>query len=351
MVGMRKYPKVGGGVGGTCEVTKNQTQHSPSKLSSSDVASLGSINVASFCSCDVASFGSCDVARFGSSDVANFGSSDVIFGIKEILGITSGGCVLKRRLNFGFHNMECMTRGNPSPLHPINPEIDRSFDQESLDYTNFVYVHCVQYSDFVHSIAYSDFEHYENMAQPPTPPGPRERTLRYLETPDFTLIHLLPKFNGLVGEDPHMHLKELHIVCSTIKPHDTQDDRICSKAFPHSLEGPTKDYWDDLKTTFLGKFFPASKTTTIKKDISGIWQQHVESLYEYWERYKSGGALLDMTPFEARSLIEKMVSNSQKFNPSSSDVIVVRGVHDVGTDAVRQDKLEIKLDSLTTLFT
>ncbi|KAF1879788.1 hypothetical protein Lal_00039734 [Lupinus albus] len=29
MVGMRKDPKVGGGVGGTCEVTRNQTQHSP----------------------------------------------------------------------------------------------------------------------------------------------------------------------------------------------------------------------------------------------------------------------------------------------------------------------------------
>ncbi|KAF1879816.1 hypothetical protein Lal_00039688 [Lupinus albus] len=30
MVGMSKDTKVGGGVGGTCEVTKNQTQHSPS---------------------------------------------------------------------------------------------------------------------------------------------------------------------------------------------------------------------------------------------------------------------------------------------------------------------------------
>ncbi|KAF1884144.1 hypothetical protein Lal_00046433 [Lupinus albus] len=29
MVGMRKDPKVGGGVSGTCEVAKNQTQHSP----------------------------------------------------------------------------------------------------------------------------------------------------------------------------------------------------------------------------------------------------------------------------------------------------------------------------------
>ncbi|KAF1868033.1 hypothetical protein Lal_00015283 [Lupinus albus] len=65
----------------------------------------------------------------------------------------------------------------------------------------------------------------------------------------------------------------------------------------------------------------------------------------------SGGALRDMTPFEARCLIEKMASNSQQFNARSGDAIVVRGVHDVGTNAARQDKLETKIDSLTTLIT
>ncbi|KAF1883555.1 hypothetical protein Lal_00037541 [Lupinus albus] len=58
-----------------------------------------------------------------------------------------------------------------------------------------------------------------------------------------------------------------------------------------------------------------------------------------------------MTPFEARCLIEKMASNSQQFNARSGDAIVVRGVHDVGTNAARQDKLETKIDSLTTLIT
>ncbi|KAF1888546.1 hypothetical protein Lal_00011319 [Lupinus albus] len=65
----------------------------------------------------------------------------------------------------------------------------------------------------------------------------------------------------------------------------------------------------------------------------------------------SGGALGDMTPFKARCLIEKMASNSQQFNARSGDAIVVRGVHDVGTNAARQDKLETKIDSLTTLIT
>ena len=32
------------------------------------------------------------------------------------------------------------------------------------------------------------------------------------------LIHLLPTFHGLAGEDPHKHLKELHVVCLSMKP-------------------------------------------------------------------------------------------------------------------------------------
>ncbi|KAF1872002.1 hypothetical protein Lal_00012221 [Lupinus albus] len=85
MVGMRKDHKVGGGVGGTCEVTKNQTQHSPSDFGSSNVENFGSSNVASFGSSYVASFGSSDVASFGSSDVASFGSSDVAsFGSSNV---------------------------------------------------------------------------------------------------------------------------------------------------------------------------------------------------------------------------------------------------------------------------
>ncbi|RDX73603.1 hypothetical protein CR513_46766, partial [Mucuna pruriens] len=67
-----------------------------------------------------------------------------------------------------------------------------------------------------------------------------DRTLKELATPDvvyqlwciqypqlepaqtyelkFGLIHLLPKFHSLAGEDPHKHLKEFHVVCSTMRP-------------------------------------------------------------------------------------------------------------------------------------
>jgi len=78
---------------------------------------------------------------------------------------------------------------------------------------------------------------------------------------------------------------------STMKPAYVQEDIVYLKAFPHSLEGNVKDWLyylatrsitslDDLKKLFLVKFFPVSKTTTIRKEIHGIKQQSGESLYE-----------------------------------------------------------------------
>ena len=61
----------------------------------------------------------------------------------------------------------------------------------------------------------------------------------------------------------------------------------------------------------------------------------------------SGGALEDMTPAEARKLIEKMASNSQQFS-ARNDAIVIRGVHEVATNSStssKTKKLEGKLDA------
>ncbi|RDY12549.1 hypothetical protein CR513_02643, partial [Mucuna pruriens] len=83
-----------------------------------------------------------------------------------------------------------------------------------------------------------------------------ERTLKELATPNVVyqpwciqypqlelaqtyelksgLIHLLPKFQGLTGEDPHKHLKEFHV-------HGILEDYIKMNAFPFSLDGAAKD--------------------------------------------------------------------------------------------------------------
>ncbi|RDY13418.1 hypothetical protein CR513_01671, partial [Mucuna pruriens] len=239
-----------------------------------------------------------------------------------------------------------------------------------------------------------------------------DRTLKELATPDVVyqpwciqypqlepaqtyelksgLIHLLPKFHGLAGEDPHKHLKEFHVVCSTMRPQGIPEDYIKMKAFPFSLDGAAKDWlylqpalfntWGDMKQTFLEKFFPASKIATIRKEIYGIRKHTGETLHEYWERFNklcatcphhqiseqlliqyfyeglsmmdrsmidaaSGGALMDKTPAAARHLISNMASNTQQFgirgpNPS-------RPVNEIG--AASNQRMENQLTELTSL--
>jgi len=67
----------------------------------------------------------------------------------------------------------------------------------------------------------------------------------------------------------------------------------------------------------------------------------------------SGGALGDMTLAEARSVIEKMASNSQQFS-ARNNVIVFIGVHEVAqnsSSSVETKKVEGKLDALVNLVT
>ncbi|RDY00944.1 hypothetical protein CR513_15791, partial [Mucuna pruriens] len=61
------------------------------------------------------------------------------------------------------------------------------------------------------------------------------------------------------------------------------------------LDGVVKDWlylqlvlfntWGDMKSMFLEKFFSASRTTTIRKEICGIRKHSGETLHEYWERF------------------------------------------------------------------
>ena len=238
--------------------------------------------------------------------------------------------------------------------------------------------------------------------------APVERTLRELAEPDLNqqplciqyvdlevnfelksgLIHLLPKFHGFAGEDPHKHLKEFHVVCSSMRPQGVTEEQIKLRAFPFSVDGLAKDWlyylppgsittWNGLKKQFLEKYFPASRAANIRKDICGIRQLPGETLYEYWERFKqlcascpqhqisdqlliqyfyeglslmdrsmidaaSGGVLVNKTPTQARELISNMAANAQQFGSRQDPTS--RKVNEVNISSVEQ-----RLDKLTSL--
>ncbi|CAJ2642407.1 unnamed protein product [Trifolium pratense] len=242
-----------------------------------------------------------------------------------------------------------------------------------------------------------------------------QKTLRQLAAPDVNynglciqytdvdipfelksgLIHLLPKFHGLAGEDPHKHLKEFQVVCSTpLRPEGITEDHIKLRAFPFSLQGAAKDWlyylepnsittWNDLKKVFLERYFPASRAALIRKEICGIRQGN-ESLAEYWERFKqlvsscpqhqiteqlliqyfyegllpmdrnildaaSGGALVDKTPAAAKALIENMSLNSQQFTTRNNFASVNEIQSSSSSIKALETKFDARIDELTSL--
>ncbi|XP_026416706.1 uncharacterized protein LOC113312167 [Papaver somniferum] len=188
------------------------------------------------------------------------------------------------------------------------------------------------------------------------------------------LIHLLPKFKGLAGEDPNRHLQQFHHVVTSMKQATADADMTMMTSFPFSLIDAAGEWffclpfgsittWNGMKKLFLEKYFPASKAAVIRKEICGIRQVSGETLYEYWERYKkllsscphhqisdqlviqyfyegllsndrnlidaaSGGALTNKTIAEATSLLENMAANTQQLYTRGEPM--VRKVNEVG---------------------
>ncbi|RDY04382.1 hypothetical protein CR513_11900, partial [Mucuna pruriens] len=71
------------------------------------------------------------------------------------------------------------------------------------------------------------------------------RTLKELATPDIVYqpwCIQCPPLEPAQSEDPHKHLKEFHVVCSTMRPQGIPDDNVKMKAFSFSLDGAAKDW-------------------------------------------------------------------------------------------------------------
>nr|XP_027115842.1 uncharacterized protein LOC113733822 [Coffea arabica] len=143
------------------------------------------------------------------------------------------------------------------------------------------------------------------------------RTLRELAAPDLTqqplcitfpslsdntsfelksgLIHLLPSFHGLPGEEPYKHLQEFDVVC----PQHQISEQLIIQYFYEGL---------------------------LFRDRSII-------------DAASGGALVNKTPQEARELIEGMAENSQQFGTRKD--IPIRRVNEVETPSMQQQQTEL----------
>ncbi|GKA05942.1 reverse transcriptase domain-containing protein [Tanacetum coccineum] len=108
--------------------------------------------------------------------------------------------------------------------------------------------------------------------------------------------------------------------------------------FPFSLEGAARIWlekepprsiltWDDLVLKFINKFFPPSKTTNLRNEITRFQQKFDET-----------GNFLDKMPRECLKIIE----SKSKVRQSRSKAVVAKVSTSSSTPAVSSDVAELK---------
>nr|GEY92418.1 reverse transcriptase domain-containing protein [Tanacetum cinerariifolium] len=105
------------------------------------------------------------------------------------------------------------------------------------------------------------------------------------------------QFHGFESNNLHDHIRSFNRITSTLKFKNVPNDAITLMLFPYSLEGAAKIWyekeppgsiltWRNLISKFVNHFFPPSKTTHLKNEITRFNQKFEETFGEAWERFK-----------------------------------------------------------------
>ncbi|GJS84655.1 reverse transcriptase domain-containing protein [Tanacetum coccineum] len=97
--------------------------------------------------------------------------------------------------------------------------------------------------------------------------------------------------------------------------------------FPFSLEGAARIWlekepprsiltWDDLVSKFINKFFPPSKTTNLRNEITRFQQRFDETFYEAWDRFND---LLRACPHHIFSKLHQLDTFYNALNSNDQD--------------------------------
>ncbi|GKC96415.1 reverse transcriptase domain-containing protein, partial [Tanacetum coccineum] len=143
------------------------------------------------------------------------------------------------------------------------------------------------------------------------------------------------QFHGFERDDPHSHIRWFNKITSKLKYKNVPHDAIKFMLFPFSLEGAARIWlkkepprsihtWEYLVSKFVNYFFPPSKTTNLKNNITNFQQRFDETFSEAWDLFKdlipAGGNLLNCTPQDALIIIK----NKSKVRTSGNKSVVLK---------------------------
>nr|GEZ06247.1 reverse transcriptase domain-containing protein [Tanacetum cinerariifolium] len=112
-----------------------------------------------------------------------------------------------------------------------------------------------------------------------------------------TLINLVQSNQFTGRQDPHNNLRFFNKVTSMFRHPKVPNTIVKLLLFPFSLEGEARIWldkehprsiltWEDLVSKFINQFFPPSKTTYLRNEITNFLQKSNETFNEAWERFK-----------------------------------------------------------------
>ncbi|GJW41937.1 reverse transcriptase domain-containing protein [Tanacetum coccineum] len=144
-----------------------------------------------------------------------------------------------------------------------------------------------------------------------------------------TLINLVQSNQFTGKQDPHNHLRFFNKVTSTFRHPEVPNTTIKLLLFPFSLEGEARTWldkepprsiltWDDLVSKFINQFFPPSKTTYLRNEITTFYQKPNETFNEAWERFKG---LLRQCPHHGFLELHQLDTFYNSLNTNDQDAL------------------------------
>ncbi|GJX31346.1 reverse transcriptase domain-containing protein [Tanacetum coccineum] len=135
------------------------------------------------------------------------------------------------------------------------------------------------------------------------------------------------QFFGHDKEDPHAHIRYFNKITSTMKFPNVPSTSVKLMLFPFSLEGAARIWldkeppqsiltWDDLVSKFINKFFPPSKRTNLRNEITRFQQRFDESFYEALDRFND---LLRACPHHGFSELHQLDTFYNALNTNDQD--------------------------------
>nr|GEZ34425.1 hypothetical protein [Tanacetum cinerariifolium] len=144
-----------------------------------------------------------------------------------------------------------------------------------------------------------------------------------------TLINLVQSNQFTGRQDPHNHLRFFNKVTSTFRHPKVPNTTVKLLLFSFSLEGEARIWldkepprsiltWEDLVSKFINQFFPPSKTTYLRNEITNFLQKSNETFNEAWERFKD---LLRQCPHHRFSELHQLDTFYNSLNPNDQGAL------------------------------